>query len=31
MELIETLDGVSAMIVDANGNTLFSNGFPGID
>lgn len=31
MEFIETLDGVSAMIVDADGNMLFSKGFPGMD
>ena len=30
MEFIETLDGVSAMIVDSEGNTLFSKGFPGM-
>lgn len=29
MRFVETLDGVSAMIVDANGNIVFSNGFPG--
>ena len=31
MEFVETLDGVSAMIVDTDGNTLFSKGFPGMD
>ena len=30
MKFIDTLEGVSAMIVDSSGNTLFSSGFDGV-